>query len=157
MKKTTNPGVRYERKDIRFGCLLAAIIVAGCVVVSVGYGMWRFYWWQAGQQQANGRSQYPLNPGSTRDCRPNRGSSRSIGWPARRFQLFQVLAEKEKVLNSYGPSEEKGFVHVPIQEAIKATAGKLPVRKQPPGGANDNGLMDAGQSNSGRMFKGESK
>ena len=69
----------------------------------------------------------------------------------------KALAEKEKVLNSYGPSEEKGFVHVPIQEAIKATAGKLPVRKQPPGGANDNGLMDAGQSNSGRMFKGESK
>ena len=80
---------------------------------------------------------------------------RMAGAGASKFS--KALAEKEKVLNSYGPSEEKGFVRVPIQEAIKATAGKLPVRKQPPGGVKDNGLMDAGQPNSGRILNGDSK
>lgn len=158
-EKTTNPGVHYERKDIRFGCLLAVMIVAGCVVVSVGYGMWRFYWWQAGQQQAKGRSQYPLSPGLNPRLPPEprlEQIDRLAG--AGVSNVSKMLAEKEKVLNSYGPSEEKGFVHVPIQEAIKATAGKLPVRKPPPGRAvKDKGLTDAGESNSGRMFRGESK
>ena len=68
------------------------------------------------------------------------------------------LGDEQEELNRYGASEEKGFVHIPIQEAIKATAGKLPIRKQQPSEAvKDNGLIDAGQSNSGRMFKGESK
>jgi hypothetical protein len=71
--------------------------------------------------------------------------------------VFAKLAAQEKVLNSYGPTAEKGFVHIPIQQAIKATVGKLPVKRQTQGeAAKDRGLIDAGESNSGRMFRGGS-
>jgi hypothetical protein len=71
--------------------------------------------------------------------------------------VSKSLAAKEKVLNSFGPTTEKGFVHIPIQQAMKAVAGKLPARKepQPPTVANQ-GLLEAGESNSGRMFRGPS-
>ncbi len=159
-EKETNPGVQYERKDIRFGGLLAAMIAGICILLFVGYGVWRLYWWHADAQAAAKRSQY--SP-------PHRLSVKLP--PAPRLEQLDEMAQKAGVpavakrlgdeqeeLNRYGASEEKGFVHIPIQEAIKATAGKLPIRKQQPSEAvKDNGLIDAGQSNSGRMFKGESK
>ena len=119
--------------------------------------IWRFYWWQESVQEAAKQSPYPLAPARPRNCRPSRGWSRSTGWPAWRVPTStKRLAAQEKALNSYGPTAEKGFVHIPIQQAIKAVAGKLPVRKQPPGQSrrNDSGLMDSGESNSGRMFRG---
>ena len=39
---------------------------------------------------------------------------------AKRPACSSELAAKEKALNSYGPTAENGFVHIPIQQAIKA-------------------------------------
>jgi hypothetical protein len=70
---------------------------------------------------------------------------------------LKSLEAKEKALNSFGPTEEKGFVHVPIRQAMKAVAGKLPVRKEPPTStAAGKGLLEGGESNSGRMLRGPS-
>jgi hypothetical protein len=62
----------------------------------------------------------------------------------------------EALLNSYGPTEEPGFVHVPIARAMDFLVGRLPVREQQSTGhEHDQGLLDAGDSNSGRMFRGQ--
>jgi hypothetical protein len=76
---------------------------------------------------------------------------------AAKSDVSKRLAAKEKALDSYGPTTEKGFIHIPIQQAMKAIAGKLPIRKQPQAStAASSGLLDGGESNSGRMFQGPS-
>ena len=104
------------------------------------------------------KSPYPLAPGFSRKLPPEprlEQLDRLAGID--NADVAEKLAEKEKALDSYGPTEEKGFVHIPIQQAMKAVAGKLPMRKEPQGPtAADNGLLDAGQSNSGRIFRGPS-
>jgi hypothetical protein len=152
----TNAGVRYERKDIRLGCLLAFMVVAVCVIATLGYGVWRFFWWQAGVQQEAKRSPYPLAPALSAQLPPEprlEQLDRMAGITS--ADADKSLAAKEKALDSYGPTADKGFVHIPIRQAIKAVAGKLPVRKQPPPPpADQRGLLEGGQSNSGRMFRG---
>ena len=66
------------------------------------------------------------------------------------------LAAKEKPLHSYGSTAEKGFIQIPIEQAMKAVAGTLPVATESSKGhaAKGNGLLEAGESNSGRMFRG---
>ena len=66
------------------------------------------------------------------------------------------LKAKEKLLHSYGSTAEKGFIQIPIEQAIKAVAGTLPVAAESSKGhaAKGNGLLEAGESNSGRMFRG---
>ena len=128
----TNAGVSYERKDIRLrwswrcwwsaGCFVA--VVSRDLVVLLGRG-----------EIAKGGQGLDRGAGAAH-CRPSRGWNRSIGWRAWRSpNIDKRLAAQEKMLNSYGPTEEKGFVHIPIQQAIEAVADKLPVRKQPPGQA----------------------
>jgi hypothetical protein len=154
---TEHPGVYYEPKDIRTGCLLAMMAVAACVVVAIGLGMWWFYWAEAGLQQAEKRSLYPLAPEPSDQLPPEprlEELNRLAGvWES---DVRKRLAAQEKTLNSYGPTDEKGFGHIPIEQAIKTLAGNLPVRSQPPA-IKDRGLVDWGQSNSGRMFWGGSQ
>jgi hypothetical protein len=70
--------------------------------------------------------------------------------------VFAMEAAKEKALQRYGPTEEKGFVHIPITRAIEAVAGKLPVTKTPqPHPRETGGLLDWGASNSGRFDREE--
>jgi hypothetical protein len=153
-----HPDVRYERKDIRLSGLLWLIVAAICVLVVLSFGIWHFYWWQAGAEQAIKQSPYSLAPALSkqlpREPRLEQLNEMEQGEAA---SVFAKLAAQEKVLNSYGPTAEKGFVHIPIQQAIKVTAGKLPVKRQAQGdAAKDQGLIDAGESNSGRMFRGGS-
>ncbi len=155
--ETEDTAVRYERRDIRFGCLLAFMLVVLCIMASLGYGVWRFFWWQNSARQEAGRSPYPLAPAASKQLPPEprlEQIDRLAG--VENSDVAKRLAGQEKVLNSYGPTEEKGFVHIPIQQAIKATAGTLPVRKpSAEATAKDKGLVDSGESNSGRMFRGE--
>ena len=76
--------------------------------------------------------------------------------PEESAAVNKQLAAKEKALHSYGSTADKGFVRVPIEQAMKAVAGTLPVAKESSQGraAKGNGLLEAGESNSGRMFRG---
>ena len=76
--------------------------------------------------------------------------------PEESAAVNKQLAAKEKALHSYGSTADKGFVQIPIEQAMKAVAGTLPVAKESPQGraAKGNGLLEAGESNSGRMFRG---
>jgi hypothetical protein len=133
---TEHPDVRYERKDIRFGPLLGVMAAAVCVLAAVGYGAWQFYWWDAGVEQAAKRSPYLVAPGLNDQLPPEprlKELDRMAGVES--ADVRKRLAAQEKALRSYGPTDERGFVHIPIEQAIKAVAGNLPVRNQSPGPA----------------------
>jgi hypothetical protein len=156
--KKTNDGVRYERQDIRLRWLLVLLAGSCCLTVIVFYAAWRYFWWQEGVQEETKTATSPLSPGLTPRLPPE-PRLEQIDRMANKANpdALKSLEAKEKALNSFGPTEEKGFVHIPIQQAIKAVAGKLPVRKEPPTStAADNGLFEGGESNSGRMLRGPS-
>jgi hypothetical protein len=151
--------VQYERTDVSFrGILIGAVV--GVVVAAGMFLVVRAFFWTALDSVAAGQG------GPTSDLeRPLGGLppeprleqlDRSAGTPASNVATWEM--GKEKRLESYGPSDEKGFVRIPLQRAMDLTAGHLPARKpdrQPKEGspAKDRGLVDGGESNSGRMFR----
>jgi hypothetical protein len=152
-----HPGVRHEPSDVRFRTVLALVALACSVLAIWGYAVWRFYWFQEAAQADIKASSYPLAPGlSTQLPREPRLEQLDRMAAAENPEASKRLADKEKALHRYGPAAEKGFVHIPIEQAIRAVAGNLPVAKQPSPGTpvHNNGLLDAGASNSGRMFRG---
>jgi hypothetical protein len=144
--------VRYEHADIRLGCLLAVIAFGVLTVAITIFAIGKLYWFEAGAQEAEKRSAYPLVTSPTAALPPQP-----------RLEELNRMADVDdderlkgqlEALRSGGPAEEKGFVHVPIEKAIQAVAGNLPVRKHAAGfPADDSGLVDSGESNSGRMFR----
>jgi hypothetical protein len=151
-----HPGVRHEPRDIRFRPILALMALVCAILAALGYTIWRFYWFQAAAQEEVKASPYPLAPGLSAPLPPKPRLEQLDRMAAvESSDVFKRLAAKEKVLNSYGATVENGFVHIPIQQAIKTVAGSLPAKGASQGGAaHDNGLLEAGESNSGRMFRG---
>ena len=51
--------------------------------------------------------------------------------------------------------EQEGFVRIPVERAMKLLENKLPARAAPPAeqAERSGGLVNAGESNSGRMFR----
>ncbi len=152
-------GIRYERTDIRLRLVLALVAGAACFAVLVLFVIWQFFRFSEGGQQADERSPY------SRYTRPSAASSQLPPEPrleplnsladVNNANVYERLAGQEKILHSYGPTDDKGFVHIPIDRAIQAVAGHLPVRTQPPGAnALDQGLIDSGKSASGPILRG---
>lgn len=150
-----HPAVRYEPQDVRFRGILGLMAVACCVLVVLSYLVWRFFWYQQGVQETIKESPYSSAPRLSAKPPPEprlEQIDRMAGVESP--DVNERLAAKERALDSYGPTEDKEFVHIPIQQAIKVTAGKLPVRVLSRHEATkDSGLMDAGESNSGQMFR----
>lgn len=159
-----HPSVRNEPTDASFRwiaiILLGAMVLAVVIFASV-LGFFNSY---NRYQSALRKSPYPLAP-SGKDLLDKMP-------PEPRLEQFDRLhdiqkpnvylreATKEAVLESYGPTDEDGFIHVPIERAMKYLAGKLPARKDESKTAADkhaNGLIDSGASNSGRLFREEPK
>jgi hypothetical protein len=152
-----HPDVKFEPKDIRFGWILTIIIAACCVAVTHYFLVWKFYGWQRSAQAAIKAAPYvpAIIPSSQLPPQPRLEQLDQMAG-VESSNVFKRLAAKEKFLNSYGPTSDKDFVHIPIRQAIKAIAGRLPVREESQKCINkDAGLMDSGQSNSGRIFRGE--
>lgn len=68
---------------------------------------------------------------------------------------FSRYLQQERQLHSYGETSDDGFVHVPIEQAMKIIVDKLPIRELQPSDARSHGLVNAGEANSGRMFREE--
>lgn len=150
-----HPKVRREHKDARFGLILGVLIGMCCVATIHYFAVWKFYWSQAAAQQSLKASPTPLisSPSRALPPEPILDELKQVA-RIESGNVYQRMAAKEKVLNQYGPDEEKGFVHIPIQEAMREAARQLPVRNQPDSAsADDSGLVDSGESNSGRMLR----
>jgi hypothetical protein len=149
-KGETNTGVSYERKDIRLRAFLIFLAGAACTVALLAFGIWQFYWAEESSQKAAKGSTEALAPVMPPDPRLEQ-LDKLAG--AEFANIDERLAAQEKTLNSTGPTTEKGFIHIPIQQAIDAVADKLPVREQLPSPAANKG----GASKTGRPIQGESQ
>ena len=157
---TEHPDVRYERGDLRLGWVIG-LVLGGCFVLAIiAYSVWRFYWWQEAVQQSSDVSSYPYPAAPWMQLPPQPRLEQLDRMAGRKYAAVEEqLAAKEQVLNRYGPTSAKGFVHIPIRQAIgvlaaEARAGELKQRVETSGG-KDRGLLDAGESNSGRVFRGK--
>ncbi len=154
-EEKTHENVKYERKDITLRWVLALLLPLAGFVICMLFVMLKLYWWEEEAERKVKGSTEALAPALPPEPRleqiDNLAGVEASNVDAR-------LAAQEEQLNSYGPSDEKGFVHVPIQRAIEAVAGKLPTRKPPPGeAAGRRGPLTGGAANSGRMIRGEAQ
>jgi hypothetical protein len=152
-----HPSVRYERSDVSFRgimIVLAAVIFAFFLIFA---GVLIFFDLNQSHENKVKKSRFPLAPGPN-TALPAEPRLEQID-RLEGVQKANVYAREEsklKILDSYGETEESGYVHIPIDKAIELLADKLPARK-PPSEAQQrrsNGLIDSGAPNSGRLFRG---
>src|SRR5262249_2297008 len=150
-----NPLVRYEPTDVSFRpillILIGAVIFAALQLIAVWWYFERDLHYQAAIKQ----SAFPLQPGPS-DTLPAEPRLEQINRMAgiEKGNVYEREASREALLHSYGPTPETGYIHIPIERAMEIVAGKLPSRPEK-SDKKANGLVDAGESNSGRMLRGE--
>jgi hypothetical protein len=152
-----HPAVRYEHRDASFRGVALVLIGLMCVASFHFYMVLWFYHRYAGYEAAIKRSPFPLAAEPSEQL-PRSPRLEQVDRLANIKSPDVSLREgvREQVLQSYGATSEKGFVHIPIDRAMELLANKLPARKgQPAKPPRDNGLVDSGASNSGRMFRKE--
>jgi len=152
-----HPAVRYERRDVVFRWLMVLLVVVAGIAAGSSYVIRRFFWWEEAFQAEVGKSPYPLAPGPSTKL-PAEPRLEQVDRLERigSADFFPRQAAKEKLLQSYGATQDKGFVHIPIEQAMKSLADQLPVAggpRQSP--LKQDGLLDAGEPNSGRVYRGE--
>jgi hypothetical protein len=152
-----HPSVRYEKTD---ASLRAVLTIIGCAIalgILIFVLVYQFFIGYEGQLAVERKSQYPLapTPSTALPSAPRLDQlDRLEGKPA--VNVYARQKAKEDRLRGYGNTDEAGYVHIPIDEAMKHLADRLPVRKQEPAGPrHDLGLVNAGEPNSGRMFRKE--
>ena len=145
--------VHYETRDVRFRWVLSGAMILLCTGVAITVGVY-FYHQAKIHAISEGRG-FPLAPHPLSELptepRLDPLEKLSTQVASREYHRHGEMLEK---LQSYGATSEKDFVHVPIDRAIEALAGQLPVRKTSvKNSLRDNGLVDSGEPNSGRLFR----
>jgi hypothetical protein len=155
-----HPHIRFEHTDASLGWVLGIGIVAmGLAALTFYLLLWFFHEYKDYQAVIK-RSPFPLapRPSEALPAPPHLEQLNRLA-EIERSNVYERQAAKERLLHNYGPTipPEKGFVRIPIEQAMTLLANKLPARPQPPASqrAKENGLLDAGASNSGRMFRKE--
>ncbi len=152
-----HPSVHFEHSDARFKPILW-ILVGAFVFAIIIHGVIWWFFHSYGEYEADiKKSPYPLArvPSTALPPQPR---LEPLDQPGEPYDPYLREVNKEEKLQRYGPLEqEEGFVHIPIEEAMKMLANKLPSRAEPSEkeARRANGLLDAGESNSGRMFRGK--
>jgi hypothetical protein len=148
--------VRFEPTDASFKAvlwiLLGAVVFAAVMFPVV---LWFFYDFRRYQADIK-KSPFPLAAAPSTALPPEprlEQLDRASG--VETPNVYARQEAREGVLNSYGPTGEEGFVHVPIERAMRQLENKLPARAGPPPeqARRGAGLVDAGEPNSGRMFR----
>ena len=124
-----HPGVRYEHRDITFRWVLALLLLIAAFLIGMSLLMLKFFWMQEEAERRLKGSTEALAPALPPEPRLEQIDALAGVEAA---NVNARLAAQEEKLNSYGPTGEKGFVHIPIRQAIEAVADKLPVREPPP-------------------------
>jgi hypothetical protein len=160
-----HPHVRSEHRDVTLRPVVISLLAAMCFAALAHWIILKFFYSYRDYQQEIKQSAFPVAPSPAVTEDPRRIPEPRLE-PVDRLagvekaNVFERELAKEKVLHSYGRTEETGYVHVPIERAMERLANQLPVRE---GGATktnryrEDGLIDAGESNSGRMFRGKRK
>lgn len=149
-----HPSVRHEPSDASFGAIAMTLVGAFVFLAGVHFTIMGFFTSYRDRLMESNRSPSPLAPVP------------SIALPHQpRLEQIDRLegithAEgglRASRLTTYGPTDAEGYVHIPIKRAMQFMVDKNVLRARPQPPAEDSrragGLVDAGESNSGRMFK----
>ncbi len=158
-----HPNVHREETDASFRAILYLLIGAAAIALVIYLGITAFFSGWRDHETAVKKSPFPLA------TRPSADPRDLPPLPAGEPRLEQIdriagiekpninerYTAKEEVLHSFGSTQEKGFVHIPIERAMKMLENKLPARAEPPADKawRADGLIDSGESNSGREFR----
>lgn len=151
-----HPRIHHERSDLSARLVYALLVAATCIAVVHYYLVWQMYWYKAAWQEEQKRPPYPASPlpAERLPAEPRLEQlDRLAGVEV--ADGYKRLVAKEWLLHRYGRGEERGFVHIPIEQAMQIVAGQLPVHAARPPNLHDQGLVDWGDPNSGRLFRGE--
>jgi hypothetical protein len=152
-----HPAVRHERTDVNHRWILGGLFVSLGFAVLVLYVVWAFFTSYNNYQSAIKQSSFPLAPRPSTTL-PQEPRLEQINRLARMESPNVYLRERlqEESLHSYGATPHDGFVHIPIDRAMTWLENRLPARLEPPNSLSKaNGLIDAGESNSGRLLRGK--
>jgi hypothetical protein len=151
-----HPQVRYERSDVQPRGVLIVMLAALFIGVLAFLGVWYFYQRFNAYESAIKQSPYPLatQPSTQLPAEPRLEQVDRLAG-VETPNVFLREQSKEAILHSAGPTADKGFAHIPIERAMQMVADELPVRpqKKERGPVKDNGLLDSGAPNSGRLFR----
>jgi hypothetical protein len=161
-----HPDAPYEEKDLHVGPILALLVATACVFATMFAVDWYFFHAQKRSEAQKKKSPYPFATRATSSLpqAPRLDQiDRMEEQPGQRYA--DQLAEMERQLHASGPADEKGFVHIPIERAMKEIVKQLPLRKGPPAQAFPKEAapqrpgwqekpVHPGDSNSGRMLPG---
>jgi len=153
-----HPSVRYETRDASFRWIIGLIVGAMIFAAVAHYAVLRFFRSYDAYQATIKASHYPMAGAPSTRLPPEprlEQLDRLAGVESGNVALRQEA--KESVLHSYG-SVSDGFVHIPIDRAMDLLADKLPARAEGPGedqAKRQNGLVNDGESNSGRLLRGK--
>jgi hypothetical protein len=158
-----NPTVRYERSDVNARWVLIVLVGMLAIGVVIELAISGFFHGYRDYQDRTKQSQYPLSPSPSRTALPREPRLEQID----RLSGNDAAIDRDRdsrdreILDSYGPSSRDGFVHIPIGRAMQLLSEKKTLKSRPEPPADERkrseGLIDAGEPNSGRLFKGESK
>lgn len=142
--------VQHERSDASLRWvigIIAAVIVFGVIM---HYGVLVYFNSYNDHMNKERKSTYPLARNPANPALPPEPRLEQVNRMAGMSQQNDQSFEK---LNSYGLSQDKGFVRVPIDRAMAFLADKQPARteKEIPW-VHDAGLVDGGEPNSGQVF-----
>jgi hypothetical protein len=155
--RPVHPRIDWERRDASlFGVLLvaASTVVFGIVLLVL---LFTFFKGEERNLRASKGSAFPLAPHPS-DELPARPRLEPIEQMEHieEASVFRRLLAKENQLHSYGETSDADFVRIPIDVALRIAAKQLPVSEpRSEDRRRQSGLIDAGESNSGRLFRGE--
>jgi hypothetical protein len=154
-----HPDVRYERSDINFRWILGILIAALVFGIIIQLAVWDFFSDYRTSQAKVKKSTFPLAP-STTDTLPSAPRLERLDRVEEGLTAGAAAREGAElsILNSYGPTSDDGYMHVPIDRAMKLVQKQLRSRpQQKTEDKRQNGLLDAGEPNSGRVYRGKPK
>lgn len=152
-----HPEVHRQTTDASFrGVWMTALVGTLLIVLQLGLILGYFHW-QARQQAVEKASTFPLTRGPSQEPpREPRLDPLDQQAGSEAPDINERLALQQARLHEYGSSDEAGFVHIPIEQAIWLVAEELPVQAASADRPyRESGLVNAGDANSGRRFRQE--
>jgi hypothetical protein len=155
--QVAHPEVHYEKSDINFRWIVGILIGALVFGIIIQLAVWDFFSDYRTFQAEVKRSRFPLAPAPA-DSRPAEPRLEQLDRLEEGLRTSAAAREATElsILHSYGPTSEDGYVHVPIDRAMKLVQKQL--RSRPDrqmGDKRENGLVDSGAPNSGRLYRGK--
>src|ERR1700722_4424892 len=136
-----NPSIKFEHRDVPFRPILIIAILGAGIGAAIFALVYAFFRADTDRLAYRRESEFPLaeHPSNALPAKPVLEQvERLEGKPGE--DVYQRLLGQEAQLETYGETNEKGFVHIPIRQAMDSVAGHLAVRKEQPASSKDNGL-----------------